>query len=104
MERGEAPAVAVELLAVEDLRLSLHLDAASLAEFVELGLVHPAAGPGGALRVTLVEAERLARAARLARELELHAAGAALLVELLDERDRLLRRLDALECLLRPVP
>lgn len=102
MERPEIPGAGEELLSVEELRLALRVESVALAEYLELGLAHPCAGPGGAPCVTAAEAARVSRALRLARELELHPAGAALLVELLDERDRLLRRLEALECLVGP--
>jgi chaperone modulatory protein CbpM len=103
MDRHDALAGASDLLSVEELRIALHAEGLVLAEFIELGLATPCAGPGGALLVTPAEAERLARALRLARELELHAAGAALLVELLEERERLRRRLEAMDCLAGPL-
>lgn len=99
MQRNDVLPVPAELLSVEELCVALHAEGVTLREFIELGLARPSAGPGGALLVTAAEAARLSRALRLARELELHAAGAALLVDLLEERERLLRRLDALECL-----
>ncbi len=99
MGHDDMLAVPAELLSVEELCVALHAEGVALHEFIELGLARPSAGPGGALLVTVAEAARLARALRLARELELHAAGAALLLDLLEERERLLRRLEALECL-----
>lgn len=102
MERRESLPAAMELLSVEELRVALRADGRAVWEFIELGLAAPCAGPGGAPHVTAAEAERLSRAMRLARELELHAAGAALLIDLLEERERLLRRLSALESLAGP--
>ncbi|MCU0974882.1 MAG: hypothetical protein MUC71_01030 [Steroidobacteraceae bacterium] len=99
MDRNDLLPVPAELMSVEELCIALHAEGVALHEFIELGLARPSAGPGGALLVTAAEAARLARALRLARELEIHAAGAALLVDLLEERDRLVRRLEALECL-----
>lgn len=99
MDPNEMLPVPEELLSVEELCVALHVEGVALLEFIELGVARPSVGPGGALLVTAAEAERLSRAFRLARELELHAAGAALLVDLLEERERLLRRLEALECL-----
>jgi chaperone modulatory protein CbpM len=86
-------------MSIEELCVALHVERVALHEFIELGLARPCAAPGGALLVSAAEAARLSRALRLARELELHAAGAALLVDLLEERERLLHRLAALECL-----
>jgi chaperone modulatory protein CbpM len=69
-------------------------------EFVELGVV-PAPGPVPAgWRFTAGAIERLTRAARLSRELELPALGAAVVLELLDERHALRARVRALERLL----
>ena len=84
------------LVAVEELGGVLGVETRIVAEFVELGLVKPMAGTA---RPSLTGAEiaRLSRALRLSRELELHAAAAAMLVELLEERDELRRRLACLE-------
>ena len=77
-----------------DLGAKLGVEAAIVMEYVELGLVRPATGPAA-----LAEADiaRLSRAVRLAREFELHAAAAALVVDLLEERDALRRRVACLE-------
>lgn len=77
-----------------DLGAKLGVEAAIVMEYVELGLVQPVTGPAA-----LAEADiaRLSRAVRLAREFELHAAAAALVVDLLEERDALRRRVACLE-------
>jgi chaperone modulatory protein CbpM len=80
--------------------VALRVEVSALAEFIEVGVAAPRTGLHGELVVSVHEAARLARALRLARELELHAAGAAIVVELLEERESLHRRLRALECLL----
>lgn len=75
----------------------LGVDATLVMEYVELGLIHPVdEWPGGAL--TASDVARLSRALRLSREFEVHAAAAAMLVELLDEREALRHRLACLEC------
>ena len=99
MDHNDLLPVPAELMSVEELCVALHAEDVALYEFIDLGLARPSAGPGGVLLVTVTEAARLSRALRLARELELHAAGAALLLDLLEERERLLRRLETLECL-----
>lgn len=99
MDPNEMLPVPAELMPVEELCVALHAERVALFEFIDLGLARPSEGPGGMLLVTATEAARLSRALRLARELEIHAAGAALLLDLLEERERLLRRLEALECL-----
>jgi hypothetical protein len=80
----------------EQLGEALGVEARVVAEYVELGFVRPRRR---AVREPLTgdDIARLSRALRLARELELHAAAAAMLVELLEERDALLRRVACLE-------
>jgi chaperone modulatory protein CbpM len=90
------PEAEAGVVAVDELGAVLGVEARVVAEYVELGLVRPA------LRarqpsLTVTEVARLSRALRLARELELHAAAASVLVELLEERDDLRRRLACLE-------
>ena len=81
---------------IERLGELLGVEARVLAEFVDLGFVTPRRRPApGAF--TDADVARLSRALRLARELELHAAAAAMLVELLEERDALRRRITCLE-------
>lgn len=79
------------LVRFEELGAVLGVDTRIVAEYAELGFVQP--------RRAFTDAEigRLSRALRLARELELHAPAAALLVELLEERDALRRRLSCME-------
>lgn len=83
-------------VAMAELGAILGVETRVVAEYVELGLVRPkvlAEQPS----LTGEEVLRLSRALRLARELELHAAAATMLVELLEERDELRRRLACLE-------
>jgi hypothetical protein len=87
------------LVAVEELGIVLGVEARVVTEYVELGLVKPAVRAEQP-SLTMAEVARLSRALRLARELELHAAAASMLVELLEERDDLRRRLACLERLL----
>jgi hypothetical protein len=69
-------------------------------ELVELGVI-PAPGPvPGGWRFTAGAVERLTRAVRLSRELELPALGTVVVLELLDERRALRSRVGALERLL----
>jgi chaperone modulatory protein CbpM len=81
---------------MDELDAVLGVETRVVADYVELGLVRPTTG-GGRVSLGVDEVARLSRALRLARELELHAAAAALLVELLEERDDLRRRIACLE-------
>ena len=92
------------LVSVDELGTVLGVEARVVTEYFELGLVRPASGTE---RPSLTPSEvprpspaGLSRGLRLGRELELHAAAAAMLVELLEERDDLRRRLVCLERLL----
>lgn len=90
------PEAEAGFVAFEEIGEVLGVDATLVMEYVELGLVHPVdESPGGAL--TAADVARLSRALRLSRELEVHAAAAAMLVELLEERESLRRRLACLE-------
>jgi len=80
----------------DELLRALGVESRVVTEYVELGFAVPSGGPGHRA-FTVTQAERLARALRLARDLELHAAGAVMLVELLEEREALLRRVRNLE-------
>jgi len=75
---------------------ALGVEAAIVMEYVELGFVQPRHRAAREM-LTPTDLARLSRALRLARELEVHAAAAAMLVELLEERDALRRRIACLE-------
>jgi MerR HTH family regulatory protein len=82
---GGGPPVEIEVLAAE---AGLHPDL--VLRFVRLGLLEPASEAGLFPRDAAV---RLARAARLRRDLGLNYAGAVLACELLDRIDQLDERL-----------
>ncbi len=84
------------VVAIDELSTVLGVESWVVAEYVELGLVTPG-GRQGVQDLPTAEIARLSRALRLARELELHAAAAVLLVDLLEERDALRRRVSCLE-------
>ena len=85
------------LVPFEELGAVLGVEMHIVAEYVELGLLEPQRGAMARRAFTDADVGRLSRALRLARELDLHAPAAALLVELLEERDALLRRLACVE-------
>jgi hypothetical protein len=82
---------------VDELGETLGVEAAVVAEYLELGLAGPGRSGPGRQSLSASDLARLSRALRLAHELELHAAAALLLVELLEERDSLIRRVSRLE-------
>ena len=83
-------------IAFEDLGEALGVEATVVMEYVELGLVHPCQ-QATSRTLTAADVARVSRALRLAREFDVHAAAAAMLVELLEERDALRRRVAYLE-------
>jgi chaperone modulatory protein CbpM len=80
-------------VAVAELGAVLGVESRVVMEYVELGFV----GAGRRSALAANDVARLSRALRLARDLELHAAAAAMLVDLLDEREALRRRIARLE-------
>jgi chaperone modulatory protein CbpM len=91
-------------IGLEELGEALGVETSVVIEYVELGLAGPHPEPAGGWRFTPPEAARLSRAVRIARELELHAAAAALIVDLLEERERMRRRIAGLERLAGSAP
>jgi hypothetical protein len=83
-------------LTFDSLGEALGVEATVVMEYAELGLVH-VRHRAARDALTPEDLARLSRALRLARELEVHAAAAAMLVELLEERDALRRRIACLE-------
>jgi len=84
-------------IGLEELGAALGVETSVVVEYVELGLAGSRPDRAGRWRFTPPEAVRLSKAVRLARELELHAAAAALVVDLLEERERMLHRIACLE-------
>jgi hypothetical protein len=68
-----------------------------VARLVQLGLLEPHMGPDSVMRFTPDAAARLAKAARLRRDLALNYAGAVLACELLARIDQLEERLSRYE-------
>lgn len=82
------PPVELDVLARE---AGLHPDL--VRHFISLGLLEPSGGTAGSPRFPRDAAARLARAARLRRDLGLNYAGAVLAIELLARIDELQQRL-----------
>ncbi|HEY8520490.1 MAG TPA: chaperone modulator CbpM [Gammaproteobacteria bacterium] len=82
----------VELSLTELCRMcGLHEEA--VIEMVEEGIIEPRGSDRSAWRFSGVAVTRVQRVVRLQRELEVNLPGAALALELLDEIERLRRRL-----------
>jgi chaperone modulatory protein CbpM len=78
---------------LEDLCRICGVREAVVVEIVEEGVVEPQRSSGESWRFTGVAVTRIQRVIRLQREFEVNLPGAALALELLDEIERLKRRL-----------
>ena len=86
----------VELSLAELCRAS-RLPAERVMEYVELGIIEPAGRSSGAWRFSGVCLNRIRTVRRLEHDLEVNLAGAALVLDLLDEIEALRARLRRLE-------
>lgn len=80
-------------LSVGDLCRCCHVREEKIIGLIEEGILTPLAAEGGEARFPGTSARRAARALRLQRELELDLSGVAMVLELLEEVERLRRRL-----------
>jgi hypothetical protein len=87
-------------LTLDDLSHACRVERTAIVEWVELGVVHAQGATPADWRFAAADLERANRVARLARELDLPPFAAALVNDLVDDRDRLRRRVHALERLL----
>jgi chaperone modulatory protein CbpM len=71
-----------------------------LIEMIEFGVLEPQGTSPEGWRLPAAALRRARRAARLSRDLEVNTAGVAVILELLDERERLAARCRRLENLL----
>lgn len=93
MKKTTTRAGVVEALSLEDLCRFCQADEAWVIELVEEGVLEPVVGPGRHLRFEGVAISRAKRARRLNRDLGINAAGIAMVLDLLDEREAIMRRL-----------
>lgn len=87
----------VEALSLEDLCRFCQADEAWVIELVQEGVLEPTGGTIRQWRFEGVGISRAKRARRLSRDLGINTAGVALVLDLLDERQEILRRLARLE-------
>lgn len=93
MKKTTMRAGVVEALSLEDLCRFCQADEAWVVELVEEGALEPAGSSPRHWVFEGVAIARAKRARRLNRDLGINAAGVALVLDLLEERDQMMRRL-----------
>ena len=83
----------VEALSLQDLCRFCQSDEAWVIELVEHGVLEPVGSTSGNWRFVGTSIVRAKKARRLNRDLGVNTAGIALVLDLLEERDAVLRRL-----------
>ena len=83
----------VDALSLSDLCRFCQADEAWVIELVEYGVLEPTGSTAGNWRFVGTSIARARKARRLNRDLGINTAGVALVLELLEERDAVLRRL-----------
>ena len=86
------------LLTIEEVSLATGLHPRMIASFVEFGLVEPAepADDPGSARFTAEAVDRLRRVARLRHDLGVNLQGVAVILEMRDRMEELLREVEHL--------
>jgi chaperone modulatory protein CbpM len=77
-----------------------HVEQSLLVEMIEFGLLEPTGAQRGEWRLPAREVRRARTADRLRRDLGVNVAGVAVILELIEQRDRLESRLRQFEVLL----
>ena len=93
MKRTKLRSDIVDALTFDDLCRFCHADEAWVIELVEQGVLEPVGGTPENWRFVGTSIVRAKKARRLTRDLGINTAGVALVLELLEERDAVLRRL-----------
>jgi chaperone modulatory protein CbpM len=93
MKKARSHADIVDALSLQDLCRFCHADEAWLIELVEYGVLEPNGATVEKWRFRGVNIVRAKKASRLRRDLGINTAGVAMVLELLEERDTVLRRL-----------
>ena len=97
MKKAIARPYVVDALSLQDLCRFCQSDEAWIIELVDQGLLEPQGSSVGNWRFVGVSIARAKRAQRLNRDLGINAAGVALVLELLEERDAMARKLARFE-------
>jgi chaperone modulatory protein CbpM len=93
MKKTKSHADIVDALTLQDLCRFCHADEAWLIELVEYGVLEPKGATVEKWRFRGANIVRAKKASRLNRDLGINTAGVAMVLELLEERDTVLRRL-----------
>lgn len=97
MKKARPHSNLVDRLSLHDLCRFCHADEAWVVEMVEHGVLEPSGSRSEAWYFHGTSIVRAKKARRLTHDLGINAAGVALVLELLEERDQMLRRLAQLE-------
>lgn len=97
MKRATHRSEIVDALSLEDLCRFCHADKAWVIELVEYGVLEPRGARIEAWQFRGPNIVRAKKARRLNRDLGINAAGVAMVIELLEERDQIRRRLSRYE-------
>ena len=93
MKKAKPHSDVVDTLSMEDLCRFCQADEAWVVELVEHGVLEPKGSTARNWRFRGVSIARAKKARRLNRDLGINTAGVALVLDLLQERERILRRL-----------
>lgn len=93
MKKATARGEVIETLSLQELCRFCQADAAWVVELVEYGVLEPRGATVETWRFRGASIVRAKKARRLTRDLGVNAAGVALVLDLLDERDTFVRRL-----------
>lgn len=97
MRKAAPDAGVVETLSLQELCRFCQSDETWIVELVDQGVIEPKGASVESWSFQGVSIARAKRAGRLNRDLGINAAGVALVLELLEERDAMLRKLAWLE-------
>ncbi len=97
MKRATHRSEIVDALSLEDLCRFCHADEAWVIELVEYGVLEPKGARVDSWQFRGPNIVRAKKARRLNRDLGINAAGVAMVIELLEERDQMRRRLSRYE-------
>lgn len=99
-ETIRAELLEVPVLGMAELARCCNLEHTHILEMIEIGLLDPAGATPAEWRFAEQDLRRARAAARLTRDLDVNLAGAAIILDLLEQRTRMLERIRTLEHLL----